>query len=173
MGRSARARQRGGRRATLRLRAWGGFGADSAGDGGTVARKGSFPKILRSGYYRRYPMTGMRGSRLDAADLLIGVDDTDNLTSAGTGRLVQALLAAMEAEGLGTGVGATRHQLFVDPRIPYTSHNSSACLAWSATSHGDDVVRFVAHFLEAECAPGSDPGLAVVEPRVWVLPACR
>jgi hypothetical protein len=35
------------------------------------------------------------------------------------------------------------------------------------------VVRFAADFLEAECAPGSDPGLAVVEPWIWVRPAFR
>src|SRR5258708_37986490 len=133
MGRSAGARQRRGRRGPLRLRAWGGFGADSAGDGGTVARIGSFPKILRSGYYRRYPMTGMRGCCLDAADLLIGIDDTDNLTSAGTGRLVQILLAVRETEGLGTGVVATRPQLLIDPPITFTSHNARPLLAFNAT----------------------------------------
>ncbi|HEY4939067.1 MAG TPA: hypothetical protein VIJ69_08545 [Actinomycetota bacterium] len=67
---------------------------------------------------------------LAATNLLIGIDDTDNLDSKGTGNLAQRLLAALEAEEFGQGIGATRHRLLVDPQIAYTSHNSSACLAW-------------------------------------------
>jgi hypothetical protein len=118
-------------------------------------------------------MTGTHRSSLNATDLLIGVDDTDNLTSKGTGLLVQRLLACLEAEGLGTALGATRHQLLVDPRIPYTSHNSSACLAWSATADVTDVIRFASQFLETECATGSDPGLAVATPSAWATPSAR
>jgi len=67
---------------------------------------------------------------LVAIDLLLAVDDTDNLHSRGTGFLCQQLLAHLQAAGLGTPLGATRHQLLLDHRIPYTSHNSSACIAW-------------------------------------------
>jgi hypothetical protein len=99
-----------------------------------------------------------------AADLLIGIDDTDNLDTSGTGRLAQVLLTQLCAAGLGAPVGATRHQLLVDPRIPYTSHNSSACIAWrtEAPTDVDSVIAEAARFLEAESATGSDPGLAVV-----------
>lgn len=71
-----------------------------------------------------YPTT------LAGVDLLVGIDDTDDHWSPGTGRRARALLHELAAAGLGAPAGATRHQLLVDDRIPYTSHNSSACLAW-------------------------------------------
>lgn len=95
--------------------------------------------------------------------MLIGIDDTDTLESPGTGRLCQVLLAELRAAGLGRGLGATRHQLLVDPRIPYTSHNSSACIAWNPADAGARslIIEHCQAFLERESAPGSDPGLAV------------
>lgn len=98
------------------------------------------------------------------ASALVGIDDTDNDSSPGTGYLAQRLLEALAAEGLVAPCGATRHQLLVDPRVPYTSHNSSACLA-IVTRSGvglDAVEAAAARFLGQHAAPGSDPGLAVV-----------
>ena len=92
--------------------------------------------------------------------ILIGIDDTDNLESRGTGWRARQLGKAIEAAGLGTVEGITRHQLLVDPRIPYTSHNSSACLEIL----GDDIGALTGlcrEFLLAESADGSDAGLAV------------
>jgi len=107
-------------------------------------------------------------SSLEATNLLIGVDDTDNLVSSGTGQLVQRLVAGLQALGVGQPLGATRHQLLVDPRIPYTSHNSSACIAMQADLGAlDRIVACCAGFLEVESAMGSDPGLAVVSSAVW------
>lgn len=99
-------------------------------------------------------------------DVLIGIDDTDNPTSRGTGWLAQQLLAELGEQGLGTCAGATRHQLLKDPRIPYTSHNSSACLAWcSAPGVGpEQLAEVIGGFLEERSADGSDPGLAVAAP---------
>jgi hypothetical protein len=107
-------------------------------------------------------------SSLEATNLLVGVDDTDNLVSSGTGQLVQRLVARLQALGIGTVLGATRHQLLVDPRIPYTSHNSSACIAMDADPGAvDRIVAYCADFLEAESAVGSDPGLAVMGSAAW------
>lgn len=75
-------------------------------------------------------MTGR--AALADVDLLIGIDDTDNPYTPGTGRRARALLHELQAAGLGSPAGATRHQLLVDDRIPYTSHNSSACLPGGA-----------------------------------------
>lgn len=106
---------------------------------------------------------------LDGVDLLIGIDDTDNLWSPGTGRRARELLRELAAAGLGSPAGATRHQLLVDDRIPYTSHNSSACLAWRSAD-GDpeavrpDVIELAGRFLERVCPPEADPGLAVAVP---------
>lgn len=105
-------------------------------------------------------------SILATADLLIGIDDTDSLESRGTGRMSQALLAVLRDRGLGTPLGVTRHQLLVDPRIPYTSHNSSACIVWRTASVADRalVIAEAGHFLDRETPPEADPGLAVAAP---------
>lgn len=92
---------------------------------------------------------------------LIGVDDTDNLESRGTGFRARALGTALEAAGLGELHSVTRHQLLVHPAIPYTSHNSSACLAVTADRPAEDLAHFCAGVLVAESAPGSDVGLCV------------
>ncbi|GBE67393.1 hypothetical protein MFM001_38550 [Mycobacterium sp. MFM001] len=106
---------------------------------------------------------------LAGVDLLIGIDDTDDLWSPGTGRRARALLRELAAAGLGDPGGATRHQLLVDDRIPYTSHNSSACLAWRSVDGNPDavaprVIELAGKFLEQVCPPGADPGLAVAIP---------
>lgn len=111
----------------------------------------------------------------NASTLLIGIDDTDNIASRGTGFLAQHLLAVLEEEGLGVPLGATRHQLLVDPRVPYTSHNSSACLSWDGGRQPavSAIVARCAAILEAESAPGSDPGLAVATGPSWSDPDTR
>ncbi|AYE93875.1 hypothetical protein C0J29_02775 [Mycobacterium paragordonae] len=106
---------------------------------------------------------------LAGVDLLIGIDDTDDLRSPGTGRRARALLQELTAALLGTAAGATRHQLLVDDRIPYTSHNSSACLMWRSASYDpasvlNDVIELAGRFLERVCPPAADPGLVVAVP---------
>lgn len=69
----------------------------------------------------------------------------------------------------GNPAAATRHQLLLDDRIPYTSHNSSACLAWRSTdgrpdSVLTDVIEVAGQFLERVCPEAADPGLAVAIP---------
>lgn len=114
-------------------------------------------------------------SGLAGAAALIGVDDTDNISSRGTGFLVQRLVVALEHAGFGTALGATRHQLLVDDAIPYTSHNSSACIAWTGPPSvtTDDLADFCGRFLTTESAPGSDPGLVVAARRRWRQPEVR
>jgi hypothetical protein len=111
-------------------------------------------------------------SGVSTASVLIGIDDTDNISSRGTGFLVQRLIVALEDEALGRARGATRHQLLVDPRIPYTSHNSSACIAWAAGREPpvEAIAQFCGAFLASESAPGSDPGLVVAPRRSCVPP---
>lgn len=93
---------------------------------------------------------------------LIGIDDTDNATSRGTGFRGRQLGGLLAEAGLARIDGITRHQLFVDPRIPYTSHNSSLCLsAEAARADFDAIIAFCAEFLLRESAPGSDAGLAI------------
>ncbi len=54
--------------------------------------------------------------------IYVGLDDTDNKTSRGTGYLARMVAASLSDRFKVWGV--TRHQLLVDPRVPYTSHNS-------------------------------------------------
>lgn len=94
--------------------------------------------------------------------ILLAIDDTDNLESRGTGKLAALLAQNIEEQGWGKTGPITRHQLFVHPDIPYTSHNSTMC--FTADLHKctiDSLARWSADFLERESAPGSDPGLCI------------
>ncbi len=93
---------------------------------------------------------------------LIGVDDTDNLESRGTGHRVRMLADGLSANRLGEPQSITRHQLLVDPQIPYTSHNSSACVLIKAND-ADKVWNFSREFLLRESASGSDAGLCLAQ----------
>ncbi|MEW5871837.1 MAG: ABC transporter substrate-binding protein [Chloroflexota bacterium] len=91
----------------------------------------------------------------------IGMDDTDNHESRGTGRLARAV-----AEELAIDfplLGVTRHQLLVDPRIPYTSHNSSAVITLEINGAADlqNLFERVRASMLADFIPGSDPGLCL------------
>lgn len=93
---------------------------------------------------------------------LIGVDDTDNLESRGTGFRARCLGVELAGAGLARIDGVSRHQLFVHPDIPYTSHNSSLCLDAEVVSGGyDDVLALCREFLLRESAEGSDAGLCI------------
>ena len=93
--------------------------------------------------------------------IYIGIDDTDNLESRGTGRLARSIAEALSADFRIQGV--TRHQLLVDPRVPYTSHNSSACLHVDSDQAVDlaELAEYVKAIMLADFQPGSDPGLCV------------
>jgi len=92
-----------------------------------------------------------------------GFDDTDTLDAdRGTGKLARWFERALP-EGCRLW-GVVRQQLLVDPAIPYTSHNSSACAVVDCTDPScirylvDVAVRHIGTY----ALPGSDPGLCVV-----------
>ena len=91
---------------------------------------------------------------------LIGIDDTDNLQTRGTGHRVRQLAEWLAENDLADPLGITRHQLLVDPRIPYTSHNSSACVSVQ-TEDADSVWKASREFLLLTSADGSDVGLCL------------
>jgi hypothetical protein len=93
---------------------------------------------------------------------LIGIDDTDNLESRGTGYCVRQLANWLAENELAVPRGITRHQLFVHPDIPYTSHNSSACVSVE-TKNADDLWEASREFLLREAAIGSDVGLCLAD----------
>ena len=93
--------------------------------------------------------------------ILVGIDDTDILGSPGTNQLARAIVERLKPDW--RCVWIARHQLFFDPRVPFTSKNGSASIALEPRGVGDldaltnncrDVMR--EWFIE-----GSDPGLCV------------
>jgi hypothetical protein len=93
------------------------------------------------------------------ATFLIGIDDTDNETSPGTGRLARRLAEEIERRGAKLS-GITRHQFLVDDRIPYTSHNSGACLAFEWEGPESEL-EFTIDLIAEWSAEGSDPGICI------------
>lgn len=94
--------------------------------------------------------------------IYIGFDDTDSVDSSyGTGKV-----ARWFEQELPRGCslwGVLRQQLLVDDRIPYTSHNSSACAVVEAPDDSafDHLISSAAAHLVKHAVDGSDPGLCV------------
>lgn len=94
--------------------------------------------------------------------IYIGFDDTDNPDSEfGTGKLARRFEALIPEDCRIWGV--VRQQLLVAPGIPYTSHNSSACVIvdFADPSLAGRLVRLAIHHIEGTSAAGSDPGLCI------------
>lgn len=96
-------------------------------------------------------------------DLLIGIDDTDDIDSRGTGEIAELMAEGLAGMGLASCGRVTRHQLLVHPDIAYTSHNSAMCFtAEIAAEELASVTSWCESSLAAECAEASDPGLCIV-----------
>jgi tRNA(Ile2) C34 agmatinyltransferase TiaS len=93
--------------------------------------------------------------------IFIGLDDTDNLESRGTGHLAREIATNLASDFQVLGV--LRHQLLVDPRIRYTSHNSSKSVVLDVNGDVDlaALCERVRLMMLADYQPGSDPGLCV------------
>ncbi len=93
--------------------------------------------------------------------IFIGLDDTDTLESRGTGHLARLIATALAADY--PVLGVTRHQLLMDPRVPYTAKNSSAAIALDVNGDLDlaALQKQVKSLMLANYQPGSDPGLCV------------
>jgi hypothetical protein len=94
------------------------------------------------------------------------MDDTDSLESAyGTGKVTRwfakLLPRGCECQGV------VRQQLLVSDDIPYTSHNSAACMVVDIPAEMDsnavmkELSGRAADHIEHHAAPGSDPGLCI------------
>lgn len=93
----------------------------------------------------------------------VGIDDTDTLDTPGTNQLARRLVAVLPA-GF-TFVVALRHQLLLDPRVPYTSQNGCASLLVHADPGrgAEDLLPVFCAEMRAWFVAGSDPGLCVAE----------
>ena len=97
--------------------------------------------------------------------LFLGIDDTDDESSRGTGYQARRLGHAIQENGLGELRAVTRHQLLIDSRIDYTSRNSSACLVLETTEDQvPSLIDLARSGLEAHCAPDSKVGICIAEP---------
>ncbi|MEE9215933.1 MAG: hypothetical protein V3U32_00715 [Anaerolineales bacterium] len=96
--------------------------------------------------------------------LLLGIDDTDDSSSRGTGYQARQLGKTLHEAGLADFRAVTRHQLLVDSRIDYTNRNSSACLVLEAAKTDiTNVLDFARLGLKSDCAPDSNVGITLVE----------
>ena len=93
--------------------------------------------------------------------IFIGLDDTDTLESRGTGHLARQIATSLASDY--SVLGVIRHQLLVDPRVPYTAKNSSAAILISAngTSELETLGDRARALVRDHFNPGSDPGLCV------------
>jgi hypothetical protein len=96
-------------------------------------------------------------------NLFIAIDDTDNEESIGTGRLSRMLADELSQRGIAANTSVTRHQLLVHPDIPYTSHNSSACIEAMANATIEEVATVSREFLMKNYHETANPGLCVAE----------
>ena len=95
-------------------------------------------------------------------DFLLCIDDTDELGGEiSTGSLAQEI--ALEISSFAKVSFITRHQLLLDPRINYTSHNSSMCLVAKISKEQKQKVLDIAlELLINKCAKSAEPGIAAV-----------
>jgi len=93
----------------------------------------------------------------------IGIDDTDTIGTPGTNQLARRLAATLPS-GFDFQL-ALRHQLFFDPRVPYTSQNGCATLLVRAGPGrgAAELLPLLRAEVRAWYVPGSDPGLCVAE----------
>jgi len=95
--------------------------------------------------------------------IYLGVDDTDMPGTLGTNKFARALAERL-AEHYDCAL-IVRHQLLLDPRVPYTSKNSSASLMLQP-KNGAGVERLIGElrsFIGEWFIEGSDPGFSITE----------
>jgi hypothetical protein len=103
--------------------------------------------------------------------IYVGFDDTDTIDAdRGTGKLARWFEKVLP-EGCRLW-GVVRQQLLVDPAIPYTSHNSSACAVVECpdSSYFKRLIEAGTEHIETYALPGSDPGLCVATDKDLVVP---
>ncbi|GGP62213.1 DNA-binding protein [Shewanella saliphila] len=113
---------------------------------------------------------------------LICIDDTDDIGTKGTGEIAEEIMALIVAEsavssvnklGIKRATWVTRHQLFVHPDIPYTSHNSAMCFELESDLSLSQIKQLCIAHLVAESAAVADPGLAIVDKHTLTADDCH
>lgn len=93
----------------------------------------------------------------------VGIDDTDTIDTPGTNQLGRAIATQLASRFRLQHL--VRHQLFFDPRIPYTSKNGSASLVFEPLGvyQLPRLIDELRHAMQEWYVEGSDPGLCVAE----------
>jgi hypothetical protein len=93
--------------------------------------------------------------------VIVGIDDTDIIGTPGTNQLARAILKQIGEAARDAII--CRHQLFFDPRVPYTSKNGSASiqLPHADTQNLERLTNAIRNVMRGWFVAGSDPGLCV------------
>ena len=94
---------------------------------------------------------------------LIGIDDTDNRGSRGTGFRSRQMASELALAGFGNVLGITRHQLFIHEDIPFASQNNSSNCVMVDCCDPEGLKSFCRNFLIREGVPGCNAGLCVAD----------
>jgi hypothetical protein len=73
-------------------------------------------------------------------NIFIGLDDTDNSESPGKGFHARILGHSLAEAGLFRMRSVTWQQLLTERRIPFTSHNTNACVTWVWNGNISDLI---------------------------------
>ncbi len=94
--------------------------------------------------------------------IYIGIDDTDNRGSRGTGFRSRQMASELELAGFGQVFGIIRHQLYLHEEILSTSQNGSNSIIVEC-SDLEGLKIFCRNFMIREALPGSNGGLCIVD----------
>jgi hypothetical protein len=93
--------------------------------------------------------------------IFVGIDDTDIIGTPGTNQLARLVVNRIGESARDSII--CRHQLFFDPRVPYTSKNGSASIQLpNATVNDiDRLTETIREIMRGWYVIGSDPGLCL------------
>ena len=93
--------------------------------------------------------------------IFVGIDDTDIVGSPGTNQLARLILKRIGEHAKDSII--CRHQLFFDPRVPYTSKNGSASIQLPNVEPSDipNLTDTIRETMRGWYVEGSDPGLCI------------
>jgi len=131
--------------------------------------------LLQGGFFPDKPSMPATASIIlpgfEQMRIFVGFDDTDASDSAyGTGKVARWFQSRLP-EGC-CCQGVVRQQLLVCDDIPYTSHNSSACMVLEVPDPDliSQIIGQAVDHIQQHAAEGSDPGLCVVAENHKALP---
>jgi len=100
---------------------------------------------------------------MEKKHLLIGIDDTDDNCSKGTGYFSRKLGCYLEENMLGRVLGISRHQLCTNNRINYTTNNSSACIEICICVEASKLIEGIRNYTKEHTSKKANPGFCVID----------